>query len=200
MILYFDVYNQKVIRVDDEYTVNLSHDYLECDFMFHTTDWDDVTKYVTFTVKGRSYRYELDGNDMVRVPNDILKYKYFYLKLHGVSKTNQTVITTDEIIILMKITGYSGNLTESTDINSKDVVTLLKEKLATKIDHFQLTDTNLICYSEDKVVQIIPFTFLNNYYDKTTIDELLSRTIVDVDTSELADTGYLIFEKHDLET
>lgn len=196
MILNFKIKGQKLIRFDDNYVVNLSKEYLQCNFEY-SEDWSDLTKYVTFTVKGRSYRYEL-VNDSVQVPNDILKYKYFYIKVHGVSNTNQTVITTDELIIILKITGYDGNLQPSTEIDSQDVITLLKNKLDTKIDHLRITDNSLICYSGETVVQIIPFTFLENYYDKSEVNTLLNRTIIDVDTSELASDGYLIFEKYNL--
>lgn len=198
MKLKFEIKNQRITRKDDEYTVNLSQDYLECDFTFLSDDWEDLTKYVTFTVKGRGYRYELDEHDNVRVPNDILKYKYFYIKLHGVSNENRTVVTTDELIILLKITGYKDNLQPSSEEHSGDVITLLKEKLDTKIDHFKLNDTNLVCYSGDTIIQIIPFKFLENYYTKTETDNLLKKTIVNVDSTELADTGILIFEKYEI--
>lgn len=197
MKLRFEIKNQRIIRKDDEYTVNLSQDYLECDFTFTTDDWEELTRYVTFTVKGRSYRYELDEHDNVRVPNDILKYKYFYIKLHGVSNENRTVVTTDELIILLKITGYD-NLQPSGEEYHGDVITLLKEKLDKKIDHFKLNDTNLICYSGETIIQIIPFKFLENYYTKTETDNLLKKTIVNVDSTELADNGLLIFEKYEI--
>ena len=198
MKLKFNIKNQKIIRTDGEYTVNLSQDYLECDFTFTTDDWEDLTRYVTFTVKGKSYRYELDEHDNVRVPNDILKYKYFYIKLHGVSKENRTLITTNELIILLKITGYKDNLQPSSEEHSGDVITLLKEKINAKVDHFELTDNNLICYSGETVIQIIPFKFLENYYTKSETDNLLKKTIVNVDSTELADTGFLIFEKYEI--
>ena len=199
MILKFKIKNQKLVREDDEYLVNLSTEYLECHFDFLTQDWDNVEKYATFKVKGKSYLYQITDNK-VKVPNDILQYKYFYIKLHGTDNTKNQKITTDELIIILKITGWKSqdSYTPSHDLTTKDVVTLMKEKLDTKVDHFELTDTNLICYSGENVVQIIPFTFLENYYDKTEIDNMFKKTIVNVDNRELSSTGYLIFEKYDL--
>ena len=199
MILKFKIKNQKLVREDDEYLVNLSTEYLECQFEFMTPDWDNVEKYATFKVKGRSYLYQITDNK-VKVPNDLLQYKYFYIKLHGTDNTKNQKITTDELIIILKITGWKSqdNYTPSHDLTTKDVVTLMKEKLDMKVDHFELTDTNLICYSGENVIQIIPFTFLENYYDKTEIDNMFKKTIVNVDNRELSSTGYLIFEKYNL--
>ena len=199
MILKFKIKNQKLIREDDEYLVNLTTEYLECQFDFMTPDWDNVEKYATFKVKGKSYLYQINDNT-VKVPNDILKYKYFYIKLHGTDKNRNRKITTDELIIILKITGWKeqDNYVPSHDLTNKDIVTLLKEKLDTKTDHFELTNNSLICYSDGNIIQIIPFTFLENYYDKTEIDEMFKKTIVNVDAHELGSTGYLIFEKYNL--
>lgn len=199
MILQFKIKNQKLVREDNEYLVNLSEEYLQCNFDFLTQDWEGLEKYATFKVKGKSYLYQIE-EDKVRVPNDILRYKYFYIKLHGINRTENLKITTDELIIILKITGWKEqeNYIPSHDLTNKDVVTLLKEKLDEKIDHFILTDKQLLCYSGDNLKQIIPFDFLEDYYDKTQIHELLNRTIIDVDNSELGTTGYLIFEKYNL--
>ena len=198
MILEFKIKNQKLIRIDNEYLVNLSQEYLQCNFDFLTSDWEGLEKYVTFKVKGKSYLYLIEEN-MVRVPNDILKYKYFYIKLHGLKKDENLKITTNELIILLKITGWKENTyTPSKDLSSKDILTLLKDKIDDKVDHFVLEDNKLLCYSGNELKQIIPFDFLNNYYDKSEINEMLNETIINVDVSQLASQGYLIFEKYNL--
>lgn len=199
MILQFKIKNQKLIREDNEYLVNLSTEYLECHFDFITEDWDGLEKYATFKVKGRSYLYQIE-NDTVKVPNDLLKYKYFYIKLHGIDKSQNIKITTDELIIILKITGWKeGPYASSNDIENKDILTIVSEKLDQKIDHFILTEDKLLCYSGETLRQIIPFDFLDRYYDKAEINTLLNRTVIDVDNSELGSTGFLIFEKYNLQ-
>lgn len=196
MILNFKVNGQKLRRLDDNYVVNLSKEYLQCNFQY-SDDWDNLIKYVTFSVKGRNYRFEItDG--VVRVPNDVLKYKYFYIKVHGVNANGEKMITSDELIIILKISGYSDVISPSNDSDVIDVYTLLKDKLNNKVDNFRLEQHNLICCSGDRIIQIIPLNFLDNYYDKDEMNDLLNETIINVDSSELADKGYLIFERHNL--
>ena len=196
MILNFKIYGQKLRRLDNNYIVDLSKDYLQCNFEY-SPDWEELTKYATFSVKGRHYRFEIN-NVTVRVPYDVLNYKYFYLEVSGISEDGKEVITTDTLIIIMKISGYTEHLTPSCDDEVTDVYTILKEKLKTKIDDIKIENNNLVCYSENTIIKIIPLSFIDNYYDKSEINELFNRTFIDVDASELASNGYLIFEKYNL--
>lgn len=196
MILNFRVYGQRLRRLDNNYIVDLSKEYLQCNFTY-SDDWTGLTKYATFSVKGRHYRFKIE-DDIVRVPNDVLKYKYFYLEVNGVSGDGKEIITTDTLIIIMKISGYTEHLTPSCDDEVIDVYTVLKEKLKTKIDDIKIEDNNLVCYSEKTIVKIVPLPFIDNYYDKSEIDEMFNRTFIDVDTSELSSDGYLIFERYNL--
>lgn len=196
MILKFNIHNQKLIRVDDGYLVNLSKEYLKCEFSF-SEEWSDLTRYVTFSVKGRHYRFEI-VNNQIKVPNDILRYKYFYIRVHGTDENGEQVVTTDELIIILKISGYTDELTPSSDTEVTDVFALVKSKLKEKVDHLVLNEHNLICYSEGEIIEVIPFDFLEDYYDKEDINELLNETIIDVSTEELASNGLLIFKRHNL--
>lgn len=196
MILNFRINGQRLRRYDDNYVVNLSKEYLQCNFQF-SDDWTGLSKFVTFSVKGRYYRFELSG-DSIRVPNDVLRYKYFYVKVHGADGEGERVITTDELIIVLKVSGYSDVVHHSLDGDVTDVYTVLKQKIDAKVDHFRLDGDVLVCYSGDSVVQIIPLSFLDDYYDKDEINSLLNETFIDVDVSELAESGYLIFERYDL--
>lgn len=199
MILKFTVFEQKLRRTDDNYVVNLSKEYLECQFDFPTPDWTGLKKYATFTVKGRSYRFKLDNEDKVRVPNDVLIYKYFYIKLHGLSQNEETIVTTDELIVILKVVDNKPLLSMPSDDSVEDVITVLKNKINEKVDHFEINDKQLLCYSGETIIQIIPLSFLDNYYDKDEIHTLLNETLINVDASELADKGLLIFERYNLE-
>ena len=196
MILNFKVYGQKLRRLDNNYIVDLSKDYLQCNFEFGS-DWDDLTKFATFSVKGRHYRFEINDN-IVRVPYDVLKYKYFYLEVNGVSSDGEEIVTTDTLIIVMKISGYTEHLTPSCDDEVVDIYTLLKQKIKTKIDDVQVINNNMVFYSEGDIVKVVPLPFVDDYYDKSEINGLLNETFIDVDASELASNGYLIFERYNL--
>lgn len=198
MILNFTVYSQKLRRTDDNYVVNLSKEYLECHFDFATSEWENLNKYATFTAKGRSYRFKVDNESKVRVPNDVLVYKYFYIKLHGSDNEDDMIVTTDELIVILKVVDNKPLLSIPSDDSVEDVITLLKSKINSKVDHFEITDKQLICYSGETVIQIIPLSFLDDYYDKDEIHSLLNETFIDVDASELADNGWLIFERYNL--
>ena len=106
-------------------------------------------------------------------------------------------ITTKEVVVIMKKTGYTNNVDiyddDDPDIN---VFTYLMERIDGSLHTIDIEDNNMLLYNDKgEMLKIIPLDFLENYYNKEEIDEKFSRTIVNVDASELAETGCLIFDK-----
>ena len=82
MIIGFDVDGQFVTRRDDERVVNRSVNYLELCFNFKDTEtWDDLTKRVLFKGNGETYSKQLDNENKVVVPSEVLTGDSFVLKL-----------------------------------------------------------------------------------------------------------------------
>ena len=65
------------------------------------------------------------------------------------------------------------------------------EKTTINISKNSLGNTSFKDYATQQWVK-------SNYYDKEEVNEMISHTIVDVDTSELADGGFLIFRRYEI--
>lgn len=200
MVVEFDVYNQRMIPLNEKpYIVNKSRNYLQLKFNFKTDDWDDLNKFILFRVKDKHYLQELGNGEEIKitVPNYAIKNNFLIFTVYGQSLEDDFRITTKERIIILKKSGYTKHINkyDGEDIDY-DVISILVEKINKAFTDVEVNENNIVFFNFDgEVVKIIPINFLENYYDKQEIDEKFSRTIVDVDTSELADTGYLIFNK-----
>ena len=99
MDLEFEVENQHVTRTDDNYTVNLSHDYLQLCFNFETSDWDGLSKFVII----EKTRLAVVNNKVV-IPSSLLKSDKFSFTLYGVRENYR--ITTNKVRIYLVESGF----------------------------------------------------------------------------------------------
>lgn len=200
MVVEFDVYNQKMIPLKEKpYIVNKSRNYLQLKFNFKTEDWNGLNKFIIFRVKNKHYLEELGRGDevVITVPNYTIKNNFLIFTVYGQSYEDDFRITTKERVVILKKSGYTKNIDKyDGEVIDYDVISILVEKISKAFADVEVNENNLVFFNFDgEVIKIIPIDFLENYYDKQEIDEKFSRTIVDVDTSELAETGYLIFNK-----
>ena len=102
MILNFTIKGQRLERTDRNYLVNLSHNYLQSKFSFLSEDWENLNKYITFNSKTNNYRYPLNNQDnLLIVPNELLRGKYFHVKAYGYNQEEELLITTNDVIIVL---------------------------------------------------------------------------------------------------
>jgi len=123
IILGFDVTKQVVTKKDttNERLINNSSKYLGLCFNFTEETWDDVTKRVLFTSKhSKVYCKELDNNNQVIVPWEVLTEDYFIFTLYGVGD-NDLRITTTRMKVYLEESGFSTEIEKDLPHNSSIV-------------------------------------------------------------------------------
>ena len=168
-------------------------------YNFKTEDWENLNKFILFRVKDKHYLEELGkGNEVIiTVPNYTIKNNFLIFTVYGQSYQDDYRITTKERVVILKKSGYTKHIDKyDGETIDYDVISILIEKIDKAFTDIEINEKNIIFKNfNGEVLKIIPMNFLENYYDKNEIDEKFSRTIVNVDTSELAETGCLIFDK-----
>lgn len=204
IVIDYEIQNQLIRQVSEKpYLVNNSRNYLKLNFKFKSEDWEDLNKFIIFKItngfdkKTKNY-IEVLGNEnssSIIVPSYAIKNNFLIFTVFGENLDYR--ITTKEVVVVMKKTGYTNNVDiyddDDPDINA---FTYLMERIDGSLHTIDIEDNCMLLYNDKgEILKIIPLDFLENYYNKEEIDEKFSRTIVDVDASELAETGYLIFNK-----
>lgn len=204
IVMDYEIQNQLIRQVSEKpYLVNNSRNYLKLNFKFKSEDWKDLNKFIIFKItngfdkKTKNYIEVLGNEDSssIIVPSYAIKNNFLIFTVFGENLDYR--ITTKEVVVVMKKTGYTSNVDiyddDDPDIN---VFTYLMERIDGSLHTIDIKDNNMFLYNDKgEILKIIPLDFLENYYNKQEIDEKFSKTIIDVDASELAETGYLIFNK-----
>lgn len=204
IVMDYEIQNQLIRQVSEKpYLVNNSRNYLKLNFKFKSEDWKDLNKFIIFKItngfdkKTKNYIEVLGNEDSssIIVPSYAIKNNFLIFTVFGENLDYR--ITTKEVVVVMKKTGYTNNVDiydyDDPDINA---FTYLMERIDGSLHTIDIEDNNMLLYNDKgEMLKIIPLDFLENYYDKEEIDEKFSKTIIDVDASELAETGYLIFNK-----
>lgn len=123
IILGFDVTKQVVTkRSTSERLINNSSNYLKLCFNFTEETWDEVTsKRVLFTSEhSKVYCKELDENNTVIVPWEVLTEKYFLFTLYGIGEDNLRITTTQKKIVLEE-SGFKEEIEKDLPHNSSIV-------------------------------------------------------------------------------
>jgi uncharacterized protein YoxC len=110
MFLCFSVDEQTVTRTDTVTgLVNKSVDYLGLSFTFKSEGiWDNLDKKIEFYSKEAGvYDLELDNEDKVIVPFEVLTGDYFIFSLYGVS--GDLRVTTNRVKVYLKESGFIGD-------------------------------------------------------------------------------------------
>lgn len=109
LTISFYVDKQNIQQRNSENLVNDSSNYVKLHFDFGT-DWDNVTKRVLFKADSTQvYCKELDNNNEVVVPWEVLIADYFTISLYGVGDNNLR-ITTPQKRIHLAYSGYSDEI------------------------------------------------------------------------------------------
>ena len=204
IVIDYEIQNQLIRQVSEKpYLVNNSRNYLKLNFKFKSEDWKDLNKFIIFKItngfdkKTKNYIEVLGDKDSssIIVPSYAIKNNFLIFTVFGENLDYR--ITTKEVVVVMKKTGYTSNVDiyddDDPDINA---FTYLMERIDGSLHTIDIKDNNMLLYNDKgEMLKIIPLDFLENYYSKEEIDEKFSKTIIDVDASELAETGYLIFNK-----
>ena len=204
IVIDYEIQNQLIRQVSEKpYLVNNSRNYLKLNFKFKSEDWNELNKFIIFKItngfdkKTKNYIEVLGDKDSssIIVPSYAIKNNFLIFTVFGENLDYR--ITTKEVVVVMKKTGYTSNVDiyddDDPDINA---FTYLMERIDGSLHTIDIKDNNMLLYNDKgEMLKIIPLDFLENYYNKEEIDEKFSKTIIDVDASEWGETGYLIFNK-----
>ena len=204
IVIDYEIQNQLIRQVSEKpYLVNNSKNYLKLNFKFKSEDWEGLDKFIIFKItnefdkKTKNY-IEVLGNEnssSIIVPSYAIKNNFLIFTVFGENLDYR--ITTKEVIVIMKKTGYTNNVDIYDDDDPNiNAFTYLMERIDKSLHTINIEDNCMLLYNDKgEILKIIPLDFLENYYNKEEIDRKFSKTIVNVDTSELAETGCLIFDK-----
>ena len=204
IVIDYEIQNQLIRQVSEKpYLVNNSRNYLKLNFKFKSEDWEGLDKFIIFKItnefdkKTKNY-IEVLGNEnssSIIVPSYAIKNNFLIFTVFGENLNYR--ITTKEVVVIMKKTGYTNNVDIYDDDDPNiNAFTYLMERIDGSLHTIDIEDNCMLLYNDKgEILKIIPLDFLENYYDKEEIDKKFSRTIVDVDTTELAENGYLIFNR-----
>lgn len=113
--LKFKIENQKLTFQDKKFIVDKSNNYLKLFFEFATEDWNDLFKFAILkNSKRKAFQFRITNDDGIIVPSEVLIGKYFLISIYGADiETNR--ITTNEIRINLKQSGYTANISQIHD-------------------------------------------------------------------------------------
>lgn len=114
-MLRFNVFNQRLIRIDQNNPATDSVEYLEAQFTFNTDDWNGKAKSAIFTKGTSSYTVLLDSKGVCKVPFEVLQSNESSKLLGNTDKISVSLvgiydtcrITTNEVKINLNYSGYS---------------------------------------------------------------------------------------------
>lgn len=91
-VILFNVKHSRLTRYTSGVIASGSYQYLKFQFNFHTDDWKSTSlKTANFQYKGKSYYVDLDDNNQVFVPAEVLHTPEFKVSLFGGGMTTQSV-------------------------------------------------------------------------------------------------------------
>lgn len=188
MILQFTITNQKISYEKVE-AVNKSRNYLIATFSFMTSDWDDLNKYVTFKTRDKNHIILIQDEEMI-VPNDCLLQKSFKVSVHGTSDDNETIITTNEKVVIIDMAGFTHELTDNnedeTDISSIDLVNYLQLKSKQFYDYAVIENNTIRLYNNGQVINNLPISITyDQIADKPTVYPPSSHTHTQYEVTDL---------------
>ncbi|WP_406533423.1 hypothetical protein [Methanobrevibacter sp.] len=181
IVLNFDVQKQRIIKKNKEYLANHTKNFLLLSFSFDDL-WKNHPKYIIFKYNEKNYLNFLtyngeSGNYEVVVPSIVLKGLMFRFTIYELLYVggSEERITTQEVTIKLHDSGFTEDISNiSNDEDSVDIFTTLFENLSTKFDDLLIEEDNILCKSEGTIVKVIPLSaFLDDYYDKSEMDNLL---------------------------
>ena len=108
MILEFDVCEQAVTAQGNGKLINRSVEYVKLEFTFKGTTWNSLEKHIQFYGRGADvYDLELENDDTVIVPAQVLRDDYFIFSLYGLGTNSR--VTCNQMKIYLGASGFVDN-------------------------------------------------------------------------------------------
>lgn len=147
LILEFSVKNQRLSRYTAGVVASNSYGYLKFKFNFKTNDWSNVSvKMANFSYRGRNYPVLIDENNIVTVPQEVIKTPSFSVSVFGGG------ITTNTVTIPVENSNTSYEDDESISMKYYNEII---NKLSATIDELNETKAdNIIVDAENNTIQL----------------------------------------------
>ena len=140
MELIFNVKGQEISRTDDDtYLVRDSKNYVNITINFLSEEWENLQKYVIFKTKTKNYNIPLGlGDTFTFTPPDIIMSGDFfrvgvYGSYYDYLEETETLIPTDECIIILKQSTYTTDISPIDDV-PEDIFNKVMSELENKVD------------------------------------------------------------------
>ena len=140
MELTFNVNGQEISRTDDDkYLVRDSRNYISITINFLSEEWENLQKYVIFKTKTKNYNIPLGLGDTFTFtpPNIIMMGDFFRIGVYGsyydYNEETETLIPTDECIIILKESAYTTDISPIDDV-PEDIFNKVMSELENKVD------------------------------------------------------------------
>lgn len=140
MELEFNINGQEITRLDDDkYLVQDSRNYVQVKLNFLTEEWEGLQKYVILKTKLKNYNYPLGLGDSFSftLPSIVLTGDFFRIGVYGsyydYLEETETLIPTDECIILLKKSTYTNDISPTDDV-PEDIFNTVIRELENKVD------------------------------------------------------------------
>ena len=117
IVIDYEIQNQLIRQVSEKpYLVNNSRNYLKLNFKFKSEDWKDLNKFIIFKItngfdkKTKNYIEVPDDKDSssIIVKKKTKKNNFLIFTVFGENLDYR--ITTKEVVVVMKKTGYTSNV------------------------------------------------------------------------------------------
>lgn len=145
--LQFTITSQNFLhRTDSNPIKNQVEDEYICHFLFENEEWEDIEKFVTFSIKKQTYTAIL-GTGLEcssPIPYEILKNCLITIKVHG-----EDLITRNQVSLVVIQPQDTVVYQCQTQDNYQDVYTEMRHDIDTKFDNVQLEGDKLIFYAND---------------------------------------------------
>ena len=142
MELTFSICNQSLKRTDSEKPVDLSNEYLKCQFDFQSSDWTPMGKFAIFKTGKLNFRVAINDGECI-VPFDALQYNQFALTVYGID--GDTRITTNLVYIKLGKSGFVTEYDESSYFNpdmTEELLDLVEQKVYISVFDETVTGIN----------------------------------------------------------
>lgn len=183
MILNFKIENQIIQRLDKNILVNKSKDYLQCNFKFDTSEWENIEKFAIFKDSwNEAYIMNLGlGTDCTCTPPEpVLKGNFFKVSVYGGDR-----VTTNELAVPLLHSGYTTHVKIPDAVEGVDIFTQIFEALDSKISDITFEDGVMTVLSE--AGEISSFEFGTSFEDLVDVPETFPPTSHTHDSEDIND-------------
>lgn len=183
MDLLFTINNDKFKKARVTDYPNKSNNYLRVLIDFITDDWVGLTKFLILRNSNHD-AYQLHyAEEGVKLPVDVVRGDFFYITVYGADNEDEVRITTNELLINLKESGYTKDIKDLEDY-PEDIWSQIFEGIDSKsdVDH------------KHNIGDVIDFPLLSEVATTGEYDDLKGKPSIPVNVSDLVNDSDFVDE------